>query len=204
MPKDTGDFNPLPPCGGRRSIFPSLQPTLYFNPLPPCGGRQLLQGSDRRCHIFQSTPSVWRETFSDSAMWQDAEYFNPLPPCGGRHRSAVGAVRTDGISIHSLRVEGDHAAKHTAMPRSPISIHSLRVEGDRHRLCYTIVTKNFNPLPPCGGRHAYSVIRDAHVTISIHSLRVEGDMVCRPWVFPIFRFQSTPSVWRETCSGTTY
>ena len=35
------DFNPRPPCGGRRSIPPSGGwQRLYFNPRPPCGGRR--------------------------------------------------------------------------------------------------------------------------------------------------------------------
>ncbi len=34
---------------------------------------------------------------------------------------------------------------------------------------------DFNPLPPCGGRHLYHVIVFAFDKISIHSLRVEGD-----------------------------
>ena len=40
-----------------------------------------------------------------------------------------------------------------------ISIHSLRVEGDRRRLAAQAFLRNFNPLPPCGGRpleHYYS------------------------------------------------
>ena len=81
----------------------------YFNPLPPHGGRQ------NRIHInvlhesFQSTPSAWRET----AL---------------RHH--IGKLY--GISIHSLRMEGDHHG-----------IHAM------HGTC------NFNPLPPHGGRLTY-------------------------------------------------
>ena len=32
-------FNPLPPCGGRRALYPWQVQGIYFNPLPPCGGR---------------------------------------------------------------------------------------------------------------------------------------------------------------------
>ena len=56
--------------------------------------------------VFQSTPSVWRET----------------------HRQSRRAdSRT--ISIHSLRVEGDKAVE-LGEQIGCISIHSLRVEGD--------------------------------------------------------------------------
>ena len=39
-----------------------LAPAEYFNPLPPCGGRQDFQLYGDVKLIFQSTPSVWRET----------------------------------------------------------------------------------------------------------------------------------------------
>ena len=78
------DFNPRPPCGGRRWLasvmlddeqFQSTSPvrgTTFsllplhfikqnFNPRPPCGGRLLRRG----------------------CLLPDA-YFNPRPPCGGR------------------------------------------------------------------------------------------------------------------------
>ena len=44
---------------GRRRQPP---PAAYFNPLPPCGGRLKSKVAKRRTCIFQSTPSVWRET----------------------------------------------------------------------------------------------------------------------------------------------
>ena len=34
-----GDFNPRPPCGGRRPGTPPKSTPGYFNPRPPCGGR---------------------------------------------------------------------------------------------------------------------------------------------------------------------
>ena len=56
----------------------------HFNPLPPCGGRQYSAIASRLCPSFQSTPSVWRETAA--VLLAGVDY---------------------GISIHSLRVEGD-------------------------------------------------------------------------------------------------
>ena len=35
-----GNFNPLPPYGGRLSLRTRLYKLPYFNPLPPYGGRQ--------------------------------------------------------------------------------------------------------------------------------------------------------------------
>ncbi len=102
------------------------------------------------------------------------------------------------ISIHSLRVEGDRSfhnfgfrsKKFQSTPsvwRETSGATRLRTGG-----------KNFNPLPPCGGRRSSRRNPPIWIAISIHSLRVEGDE--RTGILTQLRrkFQSTPSVWRET------
>ena len=128
-------------------------------------------------NTFQSTPSVWRETYNASEydlMW--------------------------GISIHSLRMEGDGAIT-TPGYVGDISIHSLRMEGDSRHCACGRSQLHFNPLPPHGGRLPFSNRRFTDSTfqstpsawrethnwkplplrdcISIHSLRMEGDGRCR-------------------------
>ena len=56
--------------------------------------------------IFQSTPSAWRVTLSNGLE-----------------------TPVEGISIHTLRMEGDDAEV-TLIPGLVISIHTLRMEGD--------------------------------------------------------------------------
>ena len=58
----------------------------YFNPLPPHGGRP---------YLVQNAYIVLTD-------------FNPLPPHGGRHRLWRSGKKRLAISIHSLRMEGDH------------------------------------------------------------------------------------------------
>ena len=58
--------------------------------------------------------------------------------------------------------------------------------------------KNFNPLPPWGGRQKYCINDVIILAISIHSLRGEGDWVSGCTCKWRIRFQSTPSVGRET------
>ena len=87
---------------------------------------------------------------------------------------AENVTNTLTISIHSLRVEGDDVAENVTNTLT-ISIHSLRVEGDCPRKFSRGGETNFNPLPPRGGRH---------YAIGIHLFFV--------------LFQSTPSAWRET------
>ena len=147
----------------------------YFNPLPPHGGR-------RRTVITCTRPS----------------HFNPLPPHGGRRLDDILENPEYIISIHSLRMEGDHENNYlmrltlafqstpsawretawsgTSDNSSPISIHSLRMEGDR--------------MGSISNNHTFH--------ISIHSLRMEGDISAASISFVHSSFQSTPSAWRET------
>ncbi len=78
------------------------------------------------------------------------------------------------ISIHSLRVEGDCCWLVRRLTLS-ISIHSLRVEGDTVDSVNFCGKRDFNPLPPCGGRPRVVCGVFVGANISIHSLRVEGD-----------------------------
>ena len=135
----------------------------------------MIRYSDFKNFAFQSTPSAWRETFPGIAFYQ-----------------------SEGISIHSLRMEGDlmaliHAIPDIVFQSTPsawrettftdlerqsqgISIHSLRMEGDPQLDILDATGQHFNPLPPHGGRQKWFCI-------------IMGDYV----------FQSTPSAWRETC-----
>ena len=173
---------------------------MYFNPLPPCGGRQQ--------HFLRE---------------KRLEHFNPLPPCGGRPDTGQISNTSAGISIHSLRVEGDNDSD--TVPYFVVYFNPLPPCGGRHTMYNTGATlQHFNPLPPCGGRllgHALhtgiekfqstpSVWREtkckvriqAEKLISIHSLRVEGDIYMGLQVLNQIQFQSTPSVWRETKFNT--
>ena len=78
----------------------------YFNPLPPHGGRQ---------NFF--------------ICFHLRLHFNPLPPHGGRRAEQQQSDHVWGISIHSLRMEGD-----------------LSLSDNISLL------DDFNPLPPHGGR----------------------------------------------------
>ena len=105
--------------------------------------------------------------------------------------------RDQGISIHSLRMEGDrYICEEYDRPVS-ISIHSLRMEGDTAAQLETPQIMDFNPLPPHGGRRHRTIsagqccyfnplpphggrlqilARNWEIQfISIHSLRMEGD-----------------------------
>ena len=166
-------FNPLPPRGGRPASFTSRRAISHFNPLPPRGGRRRAVVLYSRRDIFQSTPSSRRETRRP-------------------HGPGVSAI----ISIHSLLAEGDPPPP-PCPPDADISIHSLLAEGDASSTASPRWKRNFNPLPPRGGRPCparrarsnfsfqstpssrretrYIIVVARDVRISIHSLLAEGD-----------------------------
>ena len=145
-------FNPLPPHGGRRCTPTATTPATNFNPLPPHGGRLF----DRHflfppCR-FQSTPSAWRETSSAAPINEAPVHFNPLPPHGGRLATIRVTSDTADISIHSLRMEGDHFIIDNIF-------RAMRFQSTPSAWRETILSQNlvkandyFNPLPPHGGR----------------------------------------------------
>ena len=79
------------------------------------------------------------------------------------------------ISIHALRVEGDHDPGRFPRHDRGISIHALRVEGDEPPEPPEPTPGNFYPRPPGGGRQTGNVTGIHTHWISIHALRVEGD-----------------------------
>ena len=144
--------------------------------------------------VFQSTPSVWRETISSSAhrtrprfqstpsVWREtataanlslADGFQSTPSVWRETKNAEITNKDGEISIHSLRVEGDTINLYCSALTDAISIHSLRVEGDWAESPDLTSMSDFNPLPPCGGRRLPFSGSSLAKSISIHSLRVE-------------------------------
>ena len=138
--------------------FPPLAPP-YFNPLPPHGGRRAFLIVRRRQQLFQSTPSAWRETRKCSVRFS-----------------------IENISIHSLRMEGDH----------------------RFPVCMMLFTAFQST--PSAWRETHRLLKSMvnRFAISIHSLRMEGDKLFQRYVSRSFGFQSTPSAWRETFSRSSF
>ena len=196
--------------------------SFHFNPLPPHGGRHFPRSRMQALRSFQSTPSAWRETLYYDII--PMIYFISIHSLRMEGDKELRRLNNETqISIHSLRMEGDRKAVFRALLLF-ISIHSLRMEGDLTGKYKCVWHNNFNPLPPHGGRQniilylyilSYISIHslrmegdqthDLHTIscdcISIHSLRMEGDLwICVSQVTR-WKFQSTPSAWRETRKG---
>ena len=117
LPPEVAHFNPLPPHGGRLCChFQRKVVTSDFNPLPPHGGRRGRRGRGTGRGGFQSTPSVWRETFSGTktglelrmegdantfAERSEMQNFNPLPPHGGRQQNCTGKRFSFRLSLYN-------------------------------------------------------------------------------------------------------
>ena len=124
------NFNPLPPWGGRHQGTNSNNPdarisihslrgegdseaaAMYYDRFISIHslrgeGDYKMRSLVVKIKIFQSTPSVGRETALITIIQVMVPDFNPLPPWGGRPFQILGAFCSRVISIHSLRGEGD-------------------------------------------------------------------------------------------------
>ena len=101
-----------------------------------------------------------------------------------------------GISIHSLRMEGD-SADSPQSGQSDISIHSLRMAGDNCSHRVTLHNVHFNPLPPYGGRPERRCLAMKRFKFQ-STPSVWRETFCSSAFRDTLSFQSTPSVWRET------
>ena len=83
-----------------------------------------------------------------------------------------------------------------------ISIHALREEGDFSLSGVTFVHFDFYPRPPRGGRQCTQINLKPLTPISIHALREEGDMDALTVMRTNVLFLSTPSARRATYEDT--
>ena len=140
---------------------------------------------------------MWGATTSKVAASSGARYFNPRPPCGGRQpntiRDPLGKVFQS-----TPPVWGATDVAQGGVGGSHISIHAPRVGGDLGVSITAGAARDFNPRPPCGGRHQHGRC----------SGQKSGHFNPRPpcggrrnkglhWHFRRL-FQSTPPVWGAT------
>ena len=146
-----------------------------FNPLPPHGGRQLHYLSPRVRISFQSTPSAWRETTPRTYFRKRPLHFNPLPPHGGRHThlplSPMRMMYFNPLPPHGGRLifsivafvvfifQSTPSAWRETRLYISTSLYKPLFQSTPSAWRETIRNldadcgrKNFNPLPPHGGR----------------------------------------------------
>ena len=180
-------------CGRRRACQ-----SRNFYPRPPRGGRRARGSPSCRWCRFLSTPSARRATAGIRKIPSNPAYFYPRPPRGGRRPPSVVASkvcyfyprpprggrpwfssqnrRSENISIHALREEGDQAVKALlSVLKVFLSTPSAR-RATAAPASDNSSAQNFYPRPPRGGRH--DVVHSSFLLsgISIHALREEGDV----------------------------
>ena len=216
-----GDFNPRPPCGGRRLVFACAAfCTSHFNPRPPCGGRR--RGADFRSIgvAFQSTPPVWGATIPGSSPRRRRRHFNPRPPCGGRPQPCpdrCGPWYFNPRPPCGGRLTPARASSTASQFQStPPVWGATRCRRGRNKVDTAFQStppvwgatgagpvgsggaKNFNPRPPCGGRHHESML--LHLVDDFNPRPPCGGRPLGPLAKDAAHspFQSTPPVWGAT------
>ena len=103
------NFYPRPPGGGRQRGIAMTKEQINFYPRPPGGGRRVRgQVECRRGSDFYPRPPGGGRLGGVALMMTRQKDFYPRPPGGGRHKSIYDFDANIAISIHALRVEGDH------------------------------------------------------------------------------------------------
>ena len=122
-----------------------------FNPRPPCGGRRPVVIIQVYAYLFQPTPSLRRATEpGNDGLWRARISTHALLAEGDTQGAKTVTPTTTFQPTPSLR-------RATAWAGSPhhqrlISTHALLAEGDAMRLPSVTFAPYFNPRPPCGGR----------------------------------------------------
>ena len=146
-------FQSTPSAWRETAFFPGTYfPELPFQSTPSAWRETTFLYPVTTGILFQSTPSAWRETISATPHVRRPRHFNPLPPHGGRHSTDPPTPISLEISIHSLRMEGDKGTNSTknTLPKFQSTPSAWR-ETFLSQLSFP-AQKNFNPLPPHGGR----------------------------------------------------
>ena len=191
------DFNPRPPCGGRRELFvdardlqqisihvPRVEDdnvlqgkkstVQHFNPRPPCGGRRKKSRGKILTKRFQSTSPVWRTTFRRSESHAYLQFQSTSP---------VWRTTANTDKEHKARV---------------ISIHVPRVEDDNYDAVAGASGSTFQSTSPVWRTTRKDMLTSCVRSISIHVPRVEDDSAYTLLQKCLPAFQSTSPVWRTT------
>ena len=165
------------PSGWRATSGTSCVPgkiNISIHALRVEGDRAAPKAAWRRFQPFLSTPSGWRATICGLTPMSTTRRFLSTPS-GWRATKAVREqLRHRGISIHALRVEGDHA-----------------------RASCTFRAYHFYPRPPGGGRPSKGY-HNSPLSVFLSTPSGWRATLCHRWALCARKFLSTPSGWRAT------
>ena len=169
-------FNPLAPCGARRSLSDDIGDLQYFSIHSPLAGRDVCPVLDgKRYRVFNPLAPCGARPEHGAGRGDWGGVFNPLAPCGARQFMERFLSPTKGFSIHSPLAGRDDEC-------------SIRVHA----------RKLFNPLAPCGAR-LRAVVKAVHAAFIFNPLAPCGARPEMPLThFIACAFQSTRPLRGET------
>ena len=147
------DFNPRPPCGGRRFYdLTDMELIIISIHAPRAGGDRFYDLTDMELIVISiHAPRAGGDSF-DTDVAAILGVFQSTPPVRGatpRHQRQRHRLL---ISIHAPRAGGDTDLTTDELTAMGISIHAPRAGGDQTNAGCRSLLSNFNPRPPCGGR----------------------------------------------------
>ena len=140
-----------PRAGGDDNGNNKTTPSSDFNPRPPCGGRRLRYCTQTAWKKFQSTPPVRGATVPCGRPVICCGYFNPRPPCGGRPTFSANTPPTSWHFNPRPPCGGRRVDRRFENPDSLISIHAPRAGGDIGTAPAPARLQIFQSTPPVRG-----------------------------------------------------
>ena len=214
------NFNPLPLCRGRlhkSGVFEDSKG--HFNPLPLCRGRPNSANEPCQATVFQSSPSMQRETYvwytikraksiSILSLYAEGDViaspvlivtvnFNPLPLCRGRPSWDKSRAKSRSFqSSPSMQRETTKSGRFLFW--KDISILSLYAEGDRMYACIYVGYCSFQSSPSMQ-RETNNINAVGIVILYFNPLPLcRGRLRVPKFMRSEVVFQSSPSMQRET------
>ena len=168
-----------------------LFPLLYFNPRPSCGGRHVRRNGKGHLRMISIHAPMRGATFASFGNAWGTKEFQSTPPMRGA-TNAKKVIQAGKLFQSTPPGWGGDDACRVRGLAADISIHAPRVGGDPGHARVSRVQHNFNPRPPCGGRHIIVNSADAVTEISIHAPRAGGDAALAGAPVPSRHFNPRP------------
>ena len=141
----------------------------FFNPLAPCGARRTARRSCWVWRTFQSTRPLRGETNVGGFYIIDDKHFQSTRPLRGETITSA-FIWLSVSSFQSTRpLRGETVMDNSMELRVEFSIHSPLAGRDDPYIVDTTYPIIFNPLAPCGARPKTGLFPGSMLPFSIHS-----------------------------------
>ena len=146
------EFQSTSPVRGTTAMTSADGATTYFNPRPPCGGRHAYAARFIDVEIFQSTSPVRGTTRGREYQDADVRRISIHVPRAGDDSLPARSRSTATTFQSTSPVRGTTPTDLGDKAYFTISIHVPRAGDDFSPDFDNVLSQDFNPRPPCGGR----------------------------------------------------